>query len=91
MNTQSHNVESFRIDCLIFWVFVGCRQEASSCYFVVLSGSGVKPVNSQVNDFHTSLCFWASDSGTSISVCIADTTFTYIFCTECNTSQHISL
>lgn len=72
-------------------MFVGHKQKASSCYFIVLSGSGVKPVNSQVDDFHTSLSYWASDSGMFVSVCIANTTFPYIFCTGCNTSQHISL
>jgi hypothetical protein len=72
-------------------MFVGFIQNASSSYFIVLSGSGVKPVNSQVNDFHTSLCYWASVSGMFVSIYTADTTFTYIFCTDCNTSQHIFL
>lgn len=44
-----------------------------------------------MNDFPTSLSYWASVSGTFISVYTADTTFSYIFCTDCNTSQHILL
>ena len=88
---ESHNDGSFRLDCVIFRLFVRFTQNASLSYFIVLSGSGVTPVNSQVNDFPTSLCYWASVSGMFISVYTADTTFSYIFCTDCNTSQHILL